>query len=86
MKLLFLSWRERDAKEELMVLRVLEKEGTMEIISIFILLFPENGGPPALAPVKCSFKKGKAPSPQKTSCIISKPFHPVCEYSKSLEA
>lgn len=76
-----------------MFLRVLEKEGSMEIISILILLFPEKKkrgakkkGSPALTPVKCSFKKGKAPSPQQTSCIISKLFHPACECSKPLEA
>lgn len=73
---------ERDAEEELMLLRVLE-EGSMGIICIFILL-PENGGSPAFIPVQCSFKKGK--SLHQTSCIISKPFHPACECSESLEA
>lgn len=65
-----------------MLLRVLE-EGSMGISCIFILL-PENGGSPAFIPVQCSFKKGK--SLHQTSCIISKPFHPACECSESLEA
>lgn len=58
LKLPLWSWGEGDAEEGLMVLRELEKEGSMEIISISILLFPENGGSLALTSLKCPFKKG----------------------------
>lgn len=52
------SLGEGDAKEELMVLRELEREGSMEIISISILLLPENGDSLALTSLKYPFKKG----------------------------
>lgn len=54
------SWGEGDAEEDPMVLRELEKEGSTEVISIIsisILLFPENAGSLALTSLKWPFEK-----------------------------
>lgn len=60
LKLPLWSWGEGDAEEGLMVLRELDKERSMEIISISVLLFPENGASLVLTSLKCPFKKGGA--------------------------
>lgn len=65
LKICFWSWGEGDAKEELMVMRVLEKEGSMEIISVSILLFPGCSHTSEMFT-----QKKEAPSPQQASCMI----------------